>query len=48
MRAVTDEVLRLLDESADPRQRAPLSHILASFEDDWEDADLYVYYRKNR
>jgi hypothetical protein len=31
-----------------PRGWGPLSDIVASFEDEWEDADMYDYYREQR
>jgi hypothetical protein len=44
MQAVKDKVRSLLDEGSEPRDMGPLSHILASFKDDWEDAVMYEYY----
>lgn len=44
MNVVKDEAARLIDRD-NPRGWGPLSDIVASFEDDWEDADMYQYYR---
>jgi hypothetical protein len=47
MNAVKREAARLID-SENPRGWGPLSSIVASFEDEWEDADMYDYYRGRR
>jgi hypothetical protein len=43
--AVKEEANRLIDPRR-PRGWGPLSSIVASFDDDWEDADMYDYYRR--
>lgn len=44
MHVVKDEAARLIDRE-NPRGWGPLSDIVASFDDDWEDAEMYDYYR---
>ena len=43
--AVRDHARALLEE-ASPRAWSPLSTIVESFEEDWADADLYEFYRR--
>jgi hypothetical protein len=43
MPTVKEAASRLISQS-DPRGWGPLSDIIASFEDSWDDADLYEYY----
>lgn len=45
MQAVRDEACRLIAENKDPR-RIWLTHVIDSFSDDWEDAEMYEYYRR--
>lgn len=45
--SVRREALRLLEGSAAPSVERALHHIVESFEDDWEDADMYERYRSN-
>jgi len=45
LESVRNEALRRIDPN-DPRGWGPLSSVVASFEDNWEDADMYEYYRK--
>lgn len=45
MQAVKNEVERLITNETDPRWMGPLSHILASFDDEWDDAEMYERYR---
>lgn len=47
MDAVKRAATRLIDPQ-NPRGWGPLSDIVASFEDEWEDADMYEYYRERR
>lgn len=44
MATVRDEARRLIDPQ-DPRGWGPLSSIVEAFDDDWEDADMYAYFR---
>ena len=44
MKAIRSEASRLIDPN-NPRGWGPLSDIVASFEDEWEDAEMYEYYR---
>jgi len=43
LEAVRREAERLIVPE-DPRRWGPFSNIVASFEDDWEDAEMYDYY----
>jgi len=44
---VIERAARSLIDPQDPRGWGPLSDIVASFEDKWEDADMYDYYRED-
>lgn len=46
LEAVRNEAVRALNAPQDPRSVVVLSHVLESFEDAWEDADMYPYYRR--
>ena len=43
---VRQETIRALAALGDARNAAALSHVLESFEDAWEDADMYAHYEK--
>ena len=42
---VREEALRIADETTDIRVKAIMRDIAAAYEEEWEDADLYEYYR---
>jgi hypothetical protein len=46
LEAVRAEVVRAIDALGGPRDAAALSHVLEAFEDAWEDAESYAFYRK--
>lgn len=45
LNSIKEEATRLIDQG-NPRGWGPLSDIIASFQDAWEDADMYEYYRR--
>jgi len=38
---VREEAIRMIERSQDWRTKTPLSHVVAAFEEDWPDADMY-------
>ncbi|NOZ54344.1 MAG: hypothetical protein GXP08_14640 [Gammaproteobacteria bacterium] len=43
---VKQGIIDRLEESEDPRVHSVMNELLAVFEDEWEDEDLYQYYSK--
>lgn len=43
---IRQEVEKVIAASADPRERSALERVLSAYAEDWEDLDLYKYYRE--
>lgn len=48
VQSVKDKAMSLVGNPPDPRLVGDVSHVVTSFGDDWDCADLYEYYRERK